>query len=158
MIFLELHYNYLSQTAEVNKIYTKRHKNMSFKTHVLLTAVNSNELTAARPTHAVYSLGIQQPEIPRVWLCTHSEAADRRQVMRRHYHTPTPVSTPGIDSGAYNNIMFAISMDYISHYSRNPLIRPPSESHWCGRIRGMVARGGFVYTQNALSVTRNVVV
>ena len=23
------------------------------------------------------------------------------------------------------------------------LIRPPSESHWCGRIRGMVAREGF---------------
>ena len=27
-------------------------------------------------------------------------------------------------------------------YSRTPLIRPPSESHWCGRIRGMVAREG----------------
>ena len=46
----------------------------------------------------------------------------------------------------------------ISQYSRTPLIRPPSESHWCGRVRGMVAREGFVYTQNALSVTRNVVV
>ena len=34
-------------------------------------------------------------------------------------------------------------------YSRTPLIRPPSESHWCGRIRGMVAREGFVYKQNA---------
>ena len=33
----------------------------------------------------------------------------------------------------------------ICHYSRTPLIRPPSESHWCGRIRGMVAREGFVY-------------
>ena len=32
-----------------------------------------------------------------------------------------------------------------SGYSRTPLIRPPSESHWCGRIRGMVAREGFVY-------------
>ena len=31
-----------------------------------------------------------------------------------------------------------------SCYSRTPLIRPPSESHWCGRIRGMVAREGFV--------------
>ena len=30
-------------------------------------------------------------------------------------------------------------------YSRIPLIRPPSESHWCGRIRGMVAREGFTY-------------
>ena len=30
------------------------------------------------------------------------------------------------------------------YYSRTPLIRPPSESHWCGRIRGMVAREGFV--------------
>ena len=28
--------------------------------------------------------------------------------------------------------------------SRTPLIRPPSESHWCGRIRGMVAREGFI--------------
>ena len=44
------------------------------------------------------------------------------------------------------------------YYSRIPLIRPPSESHWCGRIRGMVAREGFVYKQNAQSVTRNVVV
>ena len=42
-------------------------------------------------------------------------------------------------------------------YSRTPLIRPPSESHWCGRIRGMVAREGFVYEQKPLSVTRNVV-
>ena len=30
-------------------------------------------------------------------------------------------------------------------YSRTPFIRPPSESHWCGRIRGMVAREGFRY-------------
>ena len=45
-----------------------------------------------------------------------------------------------------------------SFYSRTPLIRPPSESHWCGRIRGMVAREGFVYEQKPLSVTRNVVV
>ena len=43
-------------------------------------------------------------------------------------------------------------------YSRTPLIRPPSESHWGGRIRGMVAREGFVYEQKPLSVTRNVVV
>ena len=45
-----------------------------------------------------------------------------------------------------------------ANYSRTPLIRPPSESHWCGRIRGMVAREGFVYEQKPLSVTRNVVV
>ena len=32
-----------------------------------------------------------------------------------------------------------------SKYSRTPRIRPPSESHWCGRIRGMVAREGFRY-------------
>ena len=44
------------------------------------------------------------------------------------------------------------------YHSRTPLIRPPSESHWCGRIRGMVAREGFVYEQKPLSVTRNVVV
>ena len=43
-------------------------------------------------------------------------------------------------------------------YIRTPLIRPPSESHWCGCIRGMVAREGFVYEQKPLSVTRNVVV
>ena len=43
-------------------------------------------------------------------------------------------------------------------YSRTPLIRPPSESHLCGRIRVMVAREGFVYEQKPLSVTRNVVV
>ena len=45
-----------------------------------------------------------------------------------------------------------------SLYNRTSLIRPPSESHWCGRIRGMVAREGFVYKQKALSVTQNVVV
>ena len=28
-------------------------------------------------------------------------------------------------------------------HSRIPLIRPPSESHWCGRIRGMIAHEGF---------------
>ena len=39
-------------------------------------------------------------------------------------------------------------------YSRTPLIRPPSESHWCGRIRGMVAREGFVYQQKALKCGR----
>ena len=50
---------------------------------------------------------------------------------------------------------------FLYFYSRTPLIRPPSESHWCGdcgRIRGMVAREGFVYEQKPLSVTRNVVV
>ena len=46
----------------------------------------------------------------------------------------------------------------IPTYSRTPLIQPPSESHWCGRIRGMVAREGFVYKQKALSVIQNVVV
>ena len=44
-------------------------------------------------------------------------------------------------------------LDYGNEYSRTPLIRPPSESHWCGRIRGMVAREGFVYEQKPLSVT-----
>ena len=39
-------------------------------------------------------------------------------------------------------------------YNRTPLIRPPSESHWGGRIRGMVAREGFVYTQNAVRHTK----
>ena len=53
---------------------------------------------------------------------------------------------------------FLMSLLMVSMYSRTPLIRPPSESHWCGRIRGMVAREGFVYEQKPLSVTRNVVV
>ena len=35
--------------------------------------------------------------------------------------------------------------EYYFIYSRTPLIRPPSESHWFGRIRGMVAREGFSY-------------
>ena len=51
-----------------------------------------------------------------------------------------------------------VSRALASVYSRTPLIRPPSESHWCGRIRGMVAREGFVYEQKPLSVTRYVVV
>ena len=43
-----------------------------------------------------------------------------------------------------------------TQYSRTPLIRPPSESltHWCGRIRGMVAREGFVYEQKPLRQTK----
>ena len=56
----------------------------------------------------------------------------------------------------YNTISFISNLEH--NYSRTPLIRPPSESHWCGRIRGMVAREGFVYEQKSLSVTRNVVV
>ena len=55
-------------------------------------------------------------------------------------------------------VYLGVKLNYNGKYSRTPLIRPPSESHWCGRIRGMVAREGFVYKQNALSVTRNVVV
>ena len=58
-----------------------------------------------------------------------------------------------LNLGADENTVRAKSL-----YSRTPLIRPPSESHWCGRIRGMVAREGFVYEQKPLSVTRNVVV
>ena len=54
------------------------------------------------------------------------------------------------------NVNYFIKL--IGNYSRTPLIRPPSESHWCGRIRGMVAREGFVYEQKPLSVTQNVVV
>ena len=55
-------------------------------------------------------------------------------------------------------ICLLVSLVVIYCYSRTPLIRPPSESHWCGRIRGMVAREGFVYEQKPLSVTGNVVV
>ena len=55
------------------------------------------------------------------------------------------------------HIVFKLKF-YGLQYSRTPLKRPPSESHWCGRIRGMVAREGFVYKQKPLSVTRNVVV
>ena len=56
------------------------------------------------------------------------------------------------------SVTSGLEIHFFWWYSRTPLIRPPSESHWCGRIRGMVAREGFIYTQNALSVTRNVVV
>ena len=62
-------------------------------------------------------------------------------------------STNTGDDDAYN-----IAAALLAYYSRTPLIRPPSESHWCGRIRGMVAREGFVYEQKPLPVTRNVVV
>ena len=57
-------------------------------------------------------------------------------------------------------ILYYVTYIVFSHseYNRTPLIRPPSESHWCGHIRGMVAREGFVYEQKPLSVTRNVVV
>ena len=62
----------------------------------------------------------------------------------------------------YKLCLFERQLNYLhidtNHYSRTPLTRPPSESHWCGRIRGMVAREGFVYEQKPLSVTRNVVV
>ena len=61
-----------------------------------------------------------------------------------------------------NHTVHAATLIWLNYewieYSRTPLIRPPSESHWCGRIRGMVAREGFVYEQKPLSVTRNVVV
>ena len=40
---------------------------------------------------------------------------------------------------------FGLLFNNYLNYSRTPLIRPPSESHWCGRIRGMVAREGFRY-------------
>ena len=63
------------------------------------------------------------------------------------------------DRGKLNLGFYVLhGVDLISSYSRTPLIRPPAESHWCGRIRGMVAREGFVYEQKPLSVTRNVVV
>ena len=52
------------------------------------------------------------------------------------------------------DVVYTMMDDYHSMgYSRTPLIRPPSESHWCGRIRGMVAREGFIYEQKPLSVT-----
>ena len=38
-------------------------------------------------------------------------------------------------------------------YSRTPLIRPPSESHWCGRIRGMVVREGLDYFPGCTCLT-----
>ena len=42
------------------------------------------------------------------------------------------------------NILEEVNLVTIN-YSRTPRIRPPSESHWCGRMRGMVAREGFRY-------------
>ena len=35
------------------------------------------------------------------------------------------------------------TVDYC--YSRNPLLRPPSESHWCGRKTGVVVKEGLDY-------------
>ena len=70
--------------------------------------------------------------------------------MRKSFQTST------ISPKLHNQV--TTQRHYLIEYSRTPLIRPPSESHWCGRIRGMVAREGFVYEQKALSVTRNVVV
>ena len=64
---------------------------------------------------------------------------------------------PIVNVSAYNYFIHIVTALNL-YYSRTPLIRPPSESHWCGRIRGMVAREGFVYEQKPLSVTRNVVV
>ena len=63
-----------------------------------------------------------------------------------------------LKSREFHSPQIASVYSTINEYSRTPLIRPPSESHWCGRIRGMVAREGFVYEQKPLSVTQNVVV
>ena len=85
-----------------------------------------------------------------------------RQKHKAHYASDMQISTNCI--AANWHVCFIGSWDgdlgrtAKVRYSRTPLIRPPSESHWCGRIRGMVAREGFVYEQKPLSVTRNVVV
>ena len=42
----------------------------------------------------------------------------------------------------YEDISLTPVVIHKAEYSRTPRIRPPSESHWCGRIRGMVAREG----------------
>ena len=63
-----------------------------------------------------------------------------------------------VPSGDHYCIDIVVIIAAMRQCSRTPLIRPPSESSWCGRIRGMVAREGFVYEQKPLSVTRNVVV
>ena len=49
------------------------------------------------------------------------------------------------DIEAYGHTSTPHTSTTITQYSRIPLIRPPSKSHWCGRIRGMVAREGFRY-------------
>ena len=46
------------------------------------------------------------------------------------------LNTPSDGNGACHHYTFI-------NYSRTPLICPPSESHWCGRIRGMVAPRGI---------------
>ena len=38
-----------------------------------------------------------------------------------------------------------ISCKTFLQYSRTPLLRPPSESHWCGRKRGVVVHEGLDY-------------
>ena len=76
-------------------------------------------------------------------------------------HSETPPSRKYADTVTYIQATLQISDSETTpsrKYSRTPLIRPPSESHWRGRIRGMVAREGFVYEQKPLCVTRNVVV
>ena len=85
--------------------------------------------------------------------------------MTQQIHCPyQPKQSPGLalhanlDSGNSASFVGAHRYNIIMAYNRTPLIRPPSESHWCGRIRRMVAREGFVYEQKPLSVTRNVVV
>ena len=42
---------------------------------------------------------------------------------------------------------------YRYSYNRTPLIRPPSDSHWCGRIRGMVVREGLDYFPGCTCLT-----
>ena len=72
------------------------------------------------------------------------------------HHNSDRIAVLMMVSKAEKYCIVSIILYYV--YSRAHLIRPPSESHWCGRIRGMVAHEGFVYEQKALSVTRNVVV
>ena len=47
----------------------------------------------------------------------------------------------------YSHVVFQLST-----YSRTPLIRPPSESHWCGRIRGWsLVRDSYTNRNHCLS-------
>ena len=85
----------------------------------------------------------------------HDELLIIKLCMYVGYHDANNVSTVGGDPVTQLYGQYKL---FLNNTVKNPLILPPSESHWCGRIRGMVAREGFVYEQKPLSVTRNVVV
>ena len=65
-----------------------------------------------------------------------------------------------VKHGKGEHLVIMIILFFISYIrvQQQDAVYTNTESHWCGCIRGMVAREGFVYEQKPLSVTRNVVV